>query len=99
MSPKASDLAARMAASAAGSRRHVEPGRPQPTASESGPTPRTPDIVRIMVKMPKAQHRFIRQFALDSDSDVSTIVRTLLSRIETDPVFAEEVRSLLHEQR
>jgi len=99
MSPKASELAARMAASAAGSNRHVEQTRPQLAPSESAPTPRTPEVVRIMVKMPKAQHRFIRQFALDSDSDVSTIVRTLLSHIETDPVFAEEVRTLLNEQR
>lgn len=99
MSSKASDLAARMAASAAGSRRDVEQTRPQPAATASGPTPRTPDIVRIMVKLPKTQHRFIRQFALDAESDVSTIVRTLLTRIETDPVFAEEVRILLHGQR
>jgi len=97
MSPKASDLAARMAASAAGSRADAQRSRPEvdPVASP-GATP-TPGIVKFMVKMPKAQHRFIRQFALDSDTDVSTIVRTLLSRIETDPVFAEELRTLLQE--
>ena len=47
----------------------------------------------------EAQHRFIRQFALASDSDVSTIIRLLLSRIEADPVFAEEIHSMLDEAK
>ncbi len=99
MSPKASDLAARFASSAAGTRSlpATLQGRKEPSQEHAGKP--APSIVRIMVKMPKAQHRFIRQFALNSDSDVSTIVRTLLRRIENDPVFAEEVRSLLREPR
>jgi hypothetical protein len=50
-----------------------------------------------MVILPKSQHLFIRQFALQIDTDVSTIIRALLTRIETDPVFAEEVRNLVKE--
>jgi len=99
MSPKASDLAARMAASAAGSRAETQRSRPQPGPATTAGATASPGIVKFMVKMPKAQHRFIRQFALDSDTDVSTIVRTLLSRIETDPVFAEELRTQLQENR
>ena len=38
-------------------------------------------IQRFMVILPKSQH----------------IIRALLSRIETDPVFAEEVRNLVTE--
>ena len=97
MSPKASDLAARMAATAVGAR---------PTAPAPGPTaPSAPSesslshIQRFTINLPKAQHRFIRQFALASDTDVSTIIRLLLSRIESDPVFAEEVRSLIDHQQ
>ena len=96
MSTKASELAARFASSAAGTRAApVAPQNPEPPTQLQGTS--TASIVRFMVKMPKAQHRFIRQFALDSDSDVSTIVRTLLTRIENDPVFAEELRTILQE--
>jgi len=95
MSPKASDLAARFASSAAGTRSAPAPlpQTPEPPAQLAG----TPAIVKFTVKFPRAQHRFIRQFALDANSDVSTIVRTLVSRIETDPVFAEELKTLLQE--
>jgi hypothetical protein len=94
MSPaKSSDLAARLKASAAGSR-----AVQAETPSEPTPVPaveKHESITRIMVKMPKAQHRFIRQFALESDTSVSSIIRLLLTRIENDPVFAEDVRSHL----
>lgn len=50
-----------------------------------------------MVILPKPQHLFIRLFALQNDTEVSTIIRALLTRIETDPVFSEEVRNLVKE--
>lgn len=95
MSPKASDLAARMAASAAGARREAEP---TPVPQRELVAPAQADIVKLTVKMTRAQHRFIRRFSFDTEVDASTIVRTLFTKIETDPVFAEEVRSLLQEQ-
>jgi hypothetical protein len=96
VTPKASDLAARLAATAAGSRpaTPAEPVARPPVESRQATSP----IQRFTINMPKAQHRFIRQFALASDSDVSTIIRLLLDRIEHDPVFAEEVRGLLRTQ-
>ena len=95
MTPKASDLAARLAATAAG----IRPNPP------TAPHPETPNdrqhtqVQRFTINLPKDQHRFIRQFALASDSDVSTIIRLLLSRIESDPVFAEDVRNMLDEAK
>ena len=96
MTPKASDLAARLAASAAG----APPALPAvilTTEGEQTAETAARAIQRFMVILPKSQHRFIRQFALQIDTDVSTIIRALLSRIETDPVFAEEVRNLVTE--
>ena len=96
MTPKASDLVARLAASAAG----APPTLPAVSrTTEVEQTAETPALAiqRFMVILPKSQHRFIRQFALQIDTDVSTIIRALLSRIETDPVFAEEVRNLVTE--
>jgi hypothetical protein len=51
------------------------------------------------VILPKAQHRFIKRFALESDSDASTIIRTLLAMLEADPSVAEKVRALTHESQ
>ncbi len=93
MSPKVSDLAVRMSATAVGARPTAPaPEPPSPSAlSESSLS----HIQRFTINLPKAQQRFIRQFALASDTDVSIIIRLLLSRIESDPVFAKEVRSLI----
>lgn len=95
MTTKASDLAARFATSAAGARSETHAEEPDTVESTELPGKAISPIVRLMVKLPKPQHRFIRQFALDSDSDVSTIVRSLFRRIESDPAFAEDVRNLL----
>lgn len=96
MTLKPSDLAARLAATAAGVRPApptAEPTRPQPEAEMSDR--QSSQVQRFRINLPKAQHRYIRQFALANGSDVSTITRLLLSRIESDPVFAEDVRSML----
>lgn len=89
---KTSDLAARLKATATGSR---ATSLPPVTPSIAEPKTAATTIQRFMVNLPKAQHRFIRKFALDNDTDVSTIVRSLLQRIEDDPAFAEEVRTHL----
>ena len=101
MTPKASDLAARLAATAAGARPNPPPTA-QSSRPASEPTPndrQSSQFQRFTINLPKAQHRYIRQFALANDSDVSTIIRLLLSRIESDPVFAEDVRSMLDEAK
>ena len=100
MTPKASDLAARLAATAAGARPNPPPAQSSRPASEAGTSDRqSSQVQRFTINLPKAQHRYIRQFALANDSDVSTIIRLLLSRIESDPVFAEDVRSMLDEAK
>lgn len=96
---KASDLLTRLSESATGSGiRSVLPAS-QEKLPEPHAKPSAPAVQRFMVNLPKSQHRFIRQFALEADSDVSTIVRLLLARIETDPAFAEEVRTQLPDKQ
>jgi hypothetical protein len=96
MTPKASDLAARLAASATGAS-SASAGVKRPNEVEHTPDSTSRLVQRFMFILPKSQHLFIRQFALQIDTDVSTIIRALLTRIETDPVFAEEVRNLVKE--
>ena len=93
MSPKVSDLAARMEAKAVGARSTAP--APQPPSPSALGESSLAHIQRLTINFRKAQHRLIRQFALVNDTDVSTIIRLLLSRIESDPVFEEGVRSLI----
>lgn len=51
--------------------------------------------VRISVDLPKEQHRFLRRFALDADTDGMRIVRALLSELEEDARLAERIRERL----
>lgn len=98
MTSKASDLAARLAATAAGARPNPPAAVPAQRKSDPESSERqASQIQRFTMNLSKAQHRFIRQFALANESEVSTIIRLLLGRIESDPVFAEDVRSMLHE--
>lgn len=52
---------------------------------------------RFTVVIPNRQHRFIKRFAVDSNSDASTIARTLFAMLEADPDIADRVRSRIHE--
>jgi hypothetical protein len=97
MTGKASDLAARMQATAT----HE---RPRPTVVASSPTAinserpvrsRAETPARFTVELPRAQHRFVKRFALEADSDASTVTRALLNLLETDQQVAERVRGMV----
>jgi hypothetical protein len=47
--------------------------------------------VRLSLDLPRAQHRFVRRFALDAESDASSVLRTLLALLEEDPALGERV--------
>jgi hypothetical protein len=102
MSAKASDLAARMQATAT----HTSPPRPSLVPS---PPPAVvaavPDVqparsraetpARFTVELPRTQHRFVKRFALDADTDASTVTRALLNLLETDHQVAERIRAMV----
>lgn len=99
MNVKAAEIAARMKATAAGSRPEAKL-RPSTENHPSSSAVHAPTAEkRFTVILPKAQHRFIKRFALESDSDASTIIRTLLAMPEADPSVAEKVRALIHENQ
>jgi len=52
---------------------------------------------RFTVVIPNRQHRFIKRFAVDSNTDASTIARTLFAMLEAEPDVADRVRSRIHE--
>jgi hypothetical protein len=52
---------------------------------------------RFTVIMSREQHRFIMQFALDLDSDASTITRNLFTILQNDATLAHRLRQELDE--
>lgn len=67
---------------------HQITGTPQP---KGGRKP------RFTVIMPRDQHRFIKQLALDMGSDASTITRSLFTILQTDPALVRRLRQQLAE--
>jgi len=57
----------------------------------SGPRP----IRRLSLDLETEQHSFAKLFALKNDINVSVVMRAMLFRLETDPVFANEIIDLI----
>ncbi len=55
--------------------------------------PRTkPDrMVRVSVDLPRSDHKFLRDFAYDAESDGMSVMRTLLEEMREDEDLAERV--------
>ncbi len=47
----------------------------------------------MTLDLSREQHRFLKQFALDAESDASSILRTLLALLKDDPPLAGKVLS------
>jgi hypothetical protein len=47
--------------------------------------------VRFTLDLSREQHKFLKTFALEAETDASIVVRTLLTRLEQDEVLAKEV--------
>jgi hypothetical protein len=93
--PTATDIKARMAAS-------IKQGMVEPPQIEAPLlSPIATDGLRdkrFTVVIPNTQHRFIKRFAVDANSDLSTIARTLFAMLESDTTVAEQVRSRIQER-
>ena len=71
-----------------GSRR-VQPAAETP-ASGSART-RREGTKRITVDLPRSEHRFLRDFAYDNDTDGMRVVRALLLELRDDPALSPRV--------
>jgi hypothetical protein len=71
--------------------RRVAP-RPAPTAA-TRPAGEKP--VRYTLDLSREQHRFLKQFALDSEVDASEVMRALLRQLQNDSGLASKVQSKL----
>lgn len=94
-SRRPTDLLARMKATAT----HEGPAVPDidgPLVRGSVGTARrgTERRVRFTLDLSHDQHRFLKRFALDSETDASVIARALLTVLEGDAEVAAKVRAL-----
>lgn len=91
----ASDIKATMAASI---KQAMTELRGVESLSHSTDGPNNLRDKRFTVVIPNVQHRFIKRFAIDANSDASTIARTLFAMLESDPSVAEQVRTRIHQR-
>ncbi len=47
--------------------------------------------VRITVDLDPVLHKQLKIFAIEADSDASSVIRALLTRLSTDPVLADHI--------
>lgn len=93
----ASDIKATMKASVQQGMAMKEPV-PTVEVSHSGVIP--PYIgpeKRFTVVLSNDQHRFVKRFAVDHNSDASTITRTLFTMLQSDMAFADLVLARIRE--
>lgn len=55
--------------------------------------------IRLTVDLPRAMHRGLRQFALDIDSDASSVVRALLTELSSDHELAGRIEAVIRAAR
>jgi hypothetical protein len=60
-------------------------------SGESGNPPRAERRIRLTLDLTREQHRFIRRFALDAETDASSVLRMLLALLEEDSKLADQV--------
>ena len=48
--------------------------------------------VRFTLDLNKSQHKFLKLFALELETDASVVVRALLKHLESDPQLADSIQ-------
>lgn len=66
---------------------------PSPTGVRSGG--RRSDMVRFTFDVSRPQHRFIKQYVLESDATASAATRLLWQLVQEDSTLAERLRAAL----
>jgi hypothetical protein len=101
---KSSDILARMRQATLRERppsQQLEEGNNAPTPSSPLPAhtdrrralllPQSGKRVRFTLDLHLQQHKFLKRFALEAETDASAVVRALLARLEEDEALAESI--------
>jgi hypothetical protein len=83
-----------------GSRRALAGGETPTTGSATGSAGmRREGKKRITVDLPRSEHKFLRDFAYDNDTDGMRVVRALLLELRDDPGLSPRVLARMGELR
>jgi hypothetical protein len=90
-----------------GLRSAIEGGRPMAAVQDASRTdpgpgtrpPRPEKPVRFTLDLSRDQHRFLKEFALDTEADASVIMRALLTQLREDPDLAQRVQASVWQAR
>jgi len=80
--------------------RQAQPGRETPARdpARSGPARSGREKTkRITVDLPRSEHKFLRDFAYDNDTDGMRVVRALLLELRDDPGLSPRVLGRMRE--
>lgn len=79
-------------------RQFGEASRPDsdPTATSQRPRQAPKEkMVRVSVDLPRSQHKYLRDFAYEAESDGMSVVRGLLQLLREDPELAKQLHERL----
>lgn len=61
------------------------------TSRQQQPIPAEPKTKRITVDLPRDEHKFLRDYAYDNDTEGMRVMRALLMELAADPELSERV--------
>jgi hypothetical protein len=77
----------------------VQDASPRTDPGPSARPPRPEKPVRFTLDLSRDQHRFLKEFALDTEADASVIMRELLTQLRDDPDLAQRVQASVWQDR
>lgn len=69
----------------------AEPETREAPRRRGRPRTRTERMVRVSVDLPRPEHKYLRDFAYDAESDGMSVMRALLQEMRDDEELAERV--------
>jgi len=89
--PSARDLRAQLRSAAAGVGR--ESSAPEDAEAAASSTPSGPRRVRITVDLDREDHRALRRWVADEETDAQRVIRALLDELFRDAKLAARIRA------
>lgn len=65
--------------------------QPAPIPTEKKANTKRQGTKRITVDLPRAEHKFVREYAYDNDTEIMRVMRALLMELAGDPELSERV--------